>query len=56
VEWDASEAACFIARGISEIKNKAGHGQQYTMLHFIEIFKGELVLTINSFYNFANRS
>jgi hypothetical protein len=32
-------------RGISEIKNKAGRSQQYTMLHFIEVFKGEFAMS-----------
>ena len=40
MEWDATEAACAVVNGISEIKGWAGHGQQYTMLHFIEVFKG----------------
>jgi len=39
VEWDASEAACFVVRGIQEIKNQS-RAQNYTMLHFIEVFKG----------------
>lgn len=46
MEWDASEAAAFIVRGISEIKKKSGRGQQYTMLHFAEVFKGEVAVTL----------
>ena len=39
VEWDATEAACLVVRGIQEIKNQ-NRGQSFTMLHFIEVFKG----------------
>ena len=41
VEWDATEAACLVVRGIQEIK-KQSRGQSFTMLHFIEVFKGNL--------------
>jgi len=39
MEWDATEAACLVVRGIREIKSQ-GRGQNFTMLHFIEVFKG----------------
>jgi len=41
VEWDATEAACLVVRGIQEIK-KQSRGQSFTMLHFIEVFKGNV--------------
>jgi len=39
VDWDATEAACFVVRGIQDIKSQS-RAQNYTMLHFIEVFKG----------------
>jgi len=42
VEWDATEAARFIVQGIQDVKNR-NRAQNYTMLHFIEVFKGTFV-------------
>jgi len=39
VEWDATEAARLVVRGIQEIKQRC-RGQNFTMLHLIEVFKG----------------
>ena len=45
VEWDASEAASFVVRGIQEIRSQS-RAQNFTMLHFIEVFKGTLLICL----------
>ena len=43
-------------RGISEIKNKSGRGQQYTLLHCIEVFKGEFEVHLFVFIDVTDNS
>lgn len=38
-KWDATAVASLIVRGIMEIKSRSRY-ENYTMLHFIEVFKG----------------
>ena len=45
-EYDATEVAKTIVKGVREINLTSGRRQNYTLIHFIEVFRGNCIRRI----------